>query len=178
MKGSAGPREAGNANRSQTMAGRVGPLLALRRALTVALALVLLAPLARFFPQSSYGSYGAYASAQVTVGTAGVVSGFGLSSAVVHPLAPASSKDGSGRGAAKAAVSYSPLAGRVIIILLLSCIFPGVPSCFLCTELLKLPNPEDNAFLAHLLPARLAWVIPFLSVAHRLAHVNAAGAFG
>jgi O-antigen/teichoic acid export membrane protein len=176
MKGRAGPTEAGNANRSKTMAGRVGPLLALRRALTVALALVLLAPLAGFFPKSSYGSYGAYAPVQVTVGTAGVVSGFGLSSAVVHFLAPSPSKDGSGWGAAKAAVSYSPLSGRVI--LLLSCIFPGVPSCFLCTELLKLPNPEDNAFLAHLLPARLAWVIPFLSVAHRLAHVNAAGAFG
>jgi hypothetical protein len=73
-----------------------------------ALVFILLAPLVRFFPQSSQGSYGAYASEQVTAGTAGVVSGSGPSSAVVHSFAPAPSKDGSGWGAAKS----TPLIAR------------------------------------------------------------------
>ncbi|MDE1854298.1 MAG: oligosaccharide flippase family protein [Thaumarchaeota archaeon] len=91
-------------NRAETIVRGVGSLT-LQSVLNAVLGFVLLASLVRFLPQASYGSYGTYASVQVTVGIAGVVSGFGLSSAVVRFLAPSSSDEGgSGWGSAKAAL--------------------------------------------------------------------------
>jgi O-antigen/teichoic acid export membrane protein len=79
--------------------------LTIQNVLSAFLGFVLLASLVRFLPQTDYGTY---SSVQVTIGIAGVVSIFGLGSAVVRFLAPGFQGDGvEGWGSAKAALNIT-----------------------------------------------------------------------
>jgi O-antigen/teichoic acid export membrane protein len=126
MQGDATPKEGGDAERGKNIVRGVGSLT-VQSAISAFLGFVLLASLVRFLPQASYG---AYASVQVTVGIAGVVSGFGLSSAVVRFLAPSASElAGPGWGAAKAAL-YLTVALSAVISLVLVAVAPYLSSYF------------------------------------------------
>lgn len=89
--------------------------LTVQSLLSAVLGFVFLASLVRFLPQADYGTY---ASVQVTVGLAGTVSVFGLSSAVVYHLASKSEDPEAGWGAAKAALYLTvALSGVVSLVM-------------------------------------------------------------
>jgi O-antigen/teichoic acid export membrane protein len=89
--------------------------LTVQSVLNAVLGFILLATLVRYLPQTDYGTY---ASVQVSVGIAGVVSGFGLGSAVVYFLASDSGEAGGSWGAAKAALYVTlTLSGAVSLVM-------------------------------------------------------------
>lgn len=121
MQGDQNPPRQEDADRGRHIVRGLGSLT-LQSALSAFLGLVFVATLIRFLPQTDYG---AYSSVQVSVGIGGVISIFGLSSAVVYFLASGSGEPGSGWGQAKAALYL------IIVLSALASIIMAVTAPFL-----------------------------------------------